>query len=95
MAFLNVLVTHEQNKLTTSLYRKPAHTGLYMLWDSNQNRRNGLLCFHLLQLISLSSLLFLFNLTTTTIHNLFNHLNAPSPSRHNTPATYPYNIIQH
>jgi hypothetical protein len=39
IAFLDVLVTHEQDKLTTSLYRKPTHTGLYMLWDSSQNRR--------------------------------------------------------
>jgi hypothetical protein len=39
IAFLDVLVTHEQEKLTTSLYRKPTHTGLYMLWDSSQNRR--------------------------------------------------------
>ncbi|CAM2713732.1 unnamed protein product, partial [Rotaria socialis] len=39
IAFLDVLVTQEQDKLTTSLYRKPTHTGLYMLWGSNQNRR--------------------------------------------------------
>jgi hypothetical protein len=37
--FLDVLVTNEQNELTTALYRKPTYTGLYMLWDSNQNRR--------------------------------------------------------
>ena len=39
IAFLDVLVTHEQDKLATSMYRKPTHTGLYMLWDSSQNRR--------------------------------------------------------
>ncbi|CAF4824088.1 unnamed protein product, partial [Rotaria magnacalcarata] len=39
IAFLDVLVTQEQDKLTTSLYRKPTHAGLYMLWDSSQNRR--------------------------------------------------------
>ena len=39
IAFLDVLVTQEQEKLTTSLYRKPTHTGLYLLWDSSQNRR--------------------------------------------------------
>ncbi|CAF1389693.1 unnamed protein product [Adineta ricciae] len=40
ISFLDVLVTQdEEDKLTTSLYRKPTHTGLYMLWDSNQNRR--------------------------------------------------------
>ncbi|CAF5211010.1 unnamed protein product, partial [Rotaria magnacalcarata] len=39
IAFLDVLVTQEQDKLNTSLYRKPTHTGLYMLWDSTQNRR--------------------------------------------------------
>ena len=38
LAFLDVLVTQEQEKLTTSLYRKPTHTGLYLLWDSSQNR---------------------------------------------------------
>ncbi|CAF3033919.1 unnamed protein product [Rotaria sp. Silwood2] len=37
--FLDVLVTREQNRLITSLYRKPTHTGLYMLWDSCQSRR--------------------------------------------------------
>ena len=37
IAFLDVLVTQEQEKLTTSLYRKPTHTGLYLLWDSSQN----------------------------------------------------------
>lgn len=37
--FLDVLVTIKEHKITTSLYRKPTHTGLYMLWDSNQNRR--------------------------------------------------------
>ncbi|CAF1429439.1 unnamed protein product [Rotaria sordida] len=31
IAFLDVLVTHEQDKLTTSLYRKPTHTGLYVM----------------------------------------------------------------
>ncbi|CAF1378830.1 unnamed protein product [Adineta ricciae] len=40
ISFLDVLVTQdEEDKLTTSLYRKPTHTGLYMLWDSSQNRR--------------------------------------------------------
>ncbi|CAF4419852.1 unnamed protein product, partial [Adineta steineri] len=39
ISFLDVLVTHNEDKLVTSLYRKPTHTGLYMLWDSNQNRR--------------------------------------------------------
>jgi hypothetical protein len=40
IAFLDVRVTQdEEDKLTTSLYRKPTHTGLYMLWDSNQSRR--------------------------------------------------------
>ncbi|CAF4298322.1 unnamed protein product, partial [Adineta steineri] len=38
ISFLDVLVTHNEDKLVTSLYRKPTHTGLYMLWDSNQNR---------------------------------------------------------
>ena len=37
--FLDVLVTHKDHSIVTSLYRKPTHTGLYMLWDSNQNRR--------------------------------------------------------
>ncbi|CAF5010167.1 unnamed protein product, partial [Rotaria magnacalcarata] len=34
--FLDVLVTIDDvhNQLTTSLYRKPTHTGLYLLWDS-------------------------------------------------------------
>jgi hypothetical protein len=39
IAFLDVLVTQAEDKLSTSLYRKPTHTGLYMLWDSSQNRR--------------------------------------------------------
>ena len=39
ITFLDVLVTQEQEKLTTSLYRKSTHTGLYLLWDSSQNRR--------------------------------------------------------
>ena len=39
ITFLDVLVTREEDQLTTSLYRKPTHTGLYMLWDSCQNRR--------------------------------------------------------
>ena len=39
IAFLDVLITQEQEKLTTSLYRTPTHTGLYLLWDSSQNRR--------------------------------------------------------
>jgi hypothetical protein len=39
ISFLDVLVTQDEDKLTTSLYRKPTHTGLYMLWDCNQNRR--------------------------------------------------------
>jgi sugar-specific transcriptional regulator TrmB len=39
IAFLDVLVTREDNQLVTSLYRKPTHTDLYMLWDSSQNRR--------------------------------------------------------
>jgi hypothetical protein len=39
IAFLDILVTCKEHNLTTSLYRKPTHTGLYMLWDSNQNRR--------------------------------------------------------
>ena len=39
MAFLDVLVTQEQEKLTTSLYRKPTHTRLYLLWGSSHNRR--------------------------------------------------------
>jgi hypothetical protein len=40
ISFLDVRVTQdEEEKLTTSQYRKPTHTGLYMLWDSNQNRR--------------------------------------------------------
>lgn len=39
LAFLDVLVTKEETHLTTSLYRKPTHTGLYMLWDSCQSRR--------------------------------------------------------
>ncbi|CAF3042390.1 unnamed protein product [Rotaria socialis] len=39
--FLDVLVTIDDvhNQLTTSLYRKPTHTGLYLLWDSSQSRR--------------------------------------------------------
>ncbi|CAF2071453.1 unnamed protein product [Rotaria magnacalcarata] len=39
--FLDVLVTIDNvhNQLTTSLYRKPTHTGLYLLWDSSQGRR--------------------------------------------------------
>ena len=39
IAFLDVLVTRGIDQLTTSLYRKATHTGLYMLWDSCQNRR--------------------------------------------------------
>ncbi|CAF5011502.1 unnamed protein product [Rotaria sp. Silwood1] len=40
ISFLDVRVTQdEEHKLTTSSYRKPTHTGLYMLWDSNQNCR--------------------------------------------------------
>ncbi len=39
IAFLDVRVTREENQLITSLYRKPTRTGLYMLWDSCQNRR--------------------------------------------------------
>lgn len=37
--FLDVLITHEEDKIITSMYRKPTHTGLYLLWDSNQSRR--------------------------------------------------------
>ncbi|CAF1439256.1 unnamed protein product [Rotaria sordida] len=33
------MVTQQEDKLITALYRKPTHTGLYMLWDSSQNRR--------------------------------------------------------
>ena len=39
ISFLDVLVTRQEDKLATSMYRKPTHTGLYMLWDSCQNRR--------------------------------------------------------
>ena len=39
ISFLDVLVTREENQLVTSIYRKSTHTGLYMLWDSCQNRR--------------------------------------------------------
>lgn len=41
LPFLDVLVTHDQdhNQLTTSLYRKPTFTGLYLLWESCQNRK--------------------------------------------------------
>jgi hypothetical protein len=39
LAFLDVLVTQDKGQLITSLYRKPSHTGLYLLWDSCQNRR--------------------------------------------------------
>jgi hypothetical protein len=39
LAFLKVLVTPDKNQLITSLYRKPSHTGLYLLWDTCQNRR--------------------------------------------------------
>ena len=39
LPFLDVLITREENKLVTSLYRKPTQTGLYLLWDSCQSRR--------------------------------------------------------
>jgi hypothetical protein len=39
LSFLDVLVTRDSNSLTTTVYRKPTHTDLYLLWDSNQCRK--------------------------------------------------------
>ena len=39
ISFLDVLVARDEHQLITSLYRKPSHTGLYLLWDSSQNRK--------------------------------------------------------
>ena len=34
LPFMDVLVRREQNRFTTSVYRKPTFTGLYTRWDS-------------------------------------------------------------
>jgi len=39
LPFLDVLITREDDQHTTSLYRKPTHTDLYLLWESNQCRK--------------------------------------------------------
>ena len=39
ISFLDVLVTRDEHQLITSLYRKPSHAGLCLLWDSSQNRK--------------------------------------------------------
>jgi hypothetical protein len=39
LPFLDVLVTREADMHTTTIYRKPTHTDLYLLWDSNQCRK--------------------------------------------------------
>lgn len=39
LPFLDVLVTREDDQHTTTLYRKPTHTDLYLLWESNQCRK--------------------------------------------------------
>ena len=36
LPFLDVLVMREQDQHITTLYRKPTHTDLYLLWESNQ-----------------------------------------------------------
>ena len=38
LPFLDVSVIRENNQHTTTLYRKPTHTDLYLLWESNQCR---------------------------------------------------------
>ena len=39
LPFLDVTVIRENNQHTTTLYRKPTHTDLYLLWESNQCRK--------------------------------------------------------
>ena len=39
LPFLDVLVMREQDQHITTLYRKPTHTDLYLLWESNQCRK--------------------------------------------------------
>ncbi len=39
LAFLDVLVIRENDSFSTTIYRKPTHTDLYLLWDSNQCRK--------------------------------------------------------
>ena len=39
LPFLDVLVIKKANQFETTIYRKPTHTDLYMLYDSNQPRR--------------------------------------------------------
>ena len=39
LPFLDVLITREDDQHTTTLYRKPTHTDLYLFWESNQCRK--------------------------------------------------------
>jgi hypothetical protein len=39
LPFLDVLVVREPDTYITTLYRKPTHTDLYLLWESNQCRK--------------------------------------------------------
>ena len=39
LPFLDVCVIRENSQHTTTLYRKPTHTDLYLLWESNQCRK--------------------------------------------------------
>ncbi|CAM4855531.1 unnamed protein product [Rotaria socialis] len=78
IAFLDVLIIRDKtnNKYTTTLYKKPTNTNLYMLYESNQSRQYkiGLIRTLVIRILLICSTIShqeteLNTLKTTLIHN--------------------------